>query len=202
MVAGVWVREIETDEMETKKDREMKTQNRLQRLTSLPLLLPGLAPTPGCCPTRRLASSLRDWPNPDPRLPIEDLTPARFPACSVRRVYIISHHSTYSGCHPCDVLLLIYTGAFGNHIDYTAGTSGSVKVQYATGFFLLFCFFIFLFFVGDMFSLLSLFKIFKNQQANTQRLHTREWISERVKIVEYVILLIRRAHRFFMFSPF
>ena len=38
----------------------------------------------------------------------------------------------YSVCHPCDVLPLIYTGAFCNHIVYTAGTSGSVIGQYAT----------------------------------------------------------------------
>ena len=36
-----------------------------------------------------------------------------------------------SGCHPCDVLPLIYTGASCNHIVYTAGTSGLVKSQYA-----------------------------------------------------------------------
>ena len=39
---------------------------------------------------------------------------------------------TYSGCHPHDVLLLIYTRASYNHIVNTARTSRSVKGQYAT----------------------------------------------------------------------
>ena len=37
----------------------------------------------------------------------------------------------YSGCHPRDVLPLIYTGASCIHIFDTAGTSGSVEGQYA-----------------------------------------------------------------------
>ena len=39
---------------------------------------------------------------------------------------------SYSSCHPYDVLPLIYTGTSYNDIVYTAGTSGSVKGQYAT----------------------------------------------------------------------
>ena len=38
----------------------------------------------------------------------------------------------YSGCPPCVMLPLNYTGVSCNHIVYTAGTSGSVKGQYAT----------------------------------------------------------------------
>ena len=38
----------------------------------------------------------------------------------------------YSSCHPPDVLPLIYKGASCNPVVYTVGTSGSVKIQYAT----------------------------------------------------------------------
>ena len=38
----------------------------------------------------------------------------------------------YSGCHSRDVLPLIYRGVSCNRIVYTAGTSDSVKGQYAT----------------------------------------------------------------------
>ena len=39
---------------------------------------------------------------------------------------------TYFGCHPRGVFPLIYTGESCSYIVYTAGTSGSLKRQYAT----------------------------------------------------------------------